>query len=385
MEVKEMNSIGGRIKSARESARLSQRELAERVPRLDHTALSRIETGRRRVASHELFGLAEALGTTTGNLLGVHEASRSLAVAARLGEVARPEYLVAAVDRVTQVLEMDDLLSRVVGSEQTPSLEVLPHLGGSALSQGQALARAARKALGLGSGAVGGLEALIEDQAGAHVVSQPIEGDVHGICVSDRGISVVLVNSNDSRGRQQFTMAHELGHLLARDLEIYEITGSLTRDDLAEHRAEAFSAYFLAPDEGIRQAVGGRQVSPAVVGELMDYFGMSFEAMSWRLVNVGLISKSDREELRTGSVRAVVDAADVGVRFDQRVNLQGKRQPPRRLLRRVVGAYQRGLVGVGTVAAVLGEPNLGLVRQFLDEKGIQPQTQEFAAEGARLA
>jgi len=380
-----MNSIGGRIKSARESARLSQRELAERVPRLDHTALSRIETGRRRVASHELFGLAEALGTTTGNLLGVHEASRSLAVAARLGEVVYPEYLGTAVDRVTQVLEMDDLLSRVVGSEQTSSLEVPPPLGRSPLSQGRALARAARKALGLGSGSVGGLATLIEDQAGAHVVSQPIEGDVHGICVSDRGISVVLVNSKDGWGRQQFTMAHELGHLLARDLEIYEITGSLTRDDLVERRANAFSAHFLAPDEGIRQVVGTRQVSPAVVGELMDYFGMSLEAMSWRLVNVGLISTSEGEELRTGSVRAVVDAADVGVRFNQRVNLQGKAEPPKRLLRRVVGAYQRGLVGVGMVAAVLGEPNLGLVRQFLDEKGIQPQTQEFAAEGARLA
>ena len=380
-----MNSIGGRIKSARESARLSQRELAERVPRLDHTALSRIETGRRRVASHELFGLAEALGTTTGNLLGVHEASRSLAVAARLGEVARPEYLVAAVDRVTQVLEMDDLLTRVVGGEQTSSLEVPLPLGGSALTQGRALASAAREALGLGIGSVGGLRTLIEDQAGAHVVSQPIEGDVHGICVSDGGIAVVLVNSKDSWGRQQFTMAHELGHLLARDLELYEITGTVTRDDLAERRADVFSAYFLAPDEGVRRVVGARQVGPAMVGELMDYFGMSLEAISWRLVNAGVISMSEGEELRTGSVRAAVDAADVGARFDQRVNLEGKTQPPRRLLRRVVDAYQRGLVGVGMVAAVLGETNLSSVRQFLDEKGIQPQTQEFAAEGARLA
>jgi Zn-dependent peptidase ImmA (M78 family)/transcriptional regulator with XRE-family HTH domain len=380
-----MGSIGARIKAAREGARLSQRELAERVAQLDHTALSRIETGQRRVASHELFGLAEALGTTTGNLLGVHEASRGLAVAARLGEVARPEYLAAAVDRVTQVLEMDDLLTRVVGGEQTSSLEVPLPLGGSALTQGRALASAAREALGLGIGSVGGLRTLIEDQAGAHVVSQPIEGDVHGICVSDGGIAVVLVNSKDSWGRQQFTMAHELGHLLARDLELYEITGTVTRDDLAERRADVFSAYFLAPDEGVRRVVGARQVGPAMVGELMDYFGMSLEAISWRLVNAGVISMSEGEELRTGSVRAAVDAADVGARFDQRVNLEGKTQPPRRLLRRVVDAYQRGLVGVGMVAAVLGETNLSSVRQFLDEKGIQPQTQEFAAEGARLA
>jgi hypothetical protein len=216
-------------------------------------------------------------------------------------------------------------------------------------------------------------------------VSQPIEGDVHGICVSDGGIAVVLVNSKDSWGRQQFTMAHELGHLLARDLELYEITGTVTRDDLAERRADVFSAYFLAPDEGVRRVVGARQVGPAMVGELMDYFGMSLEAISWRLVNAGVISMSEGEELRTGSVRAAVDAADVGARFDQRVNLEGKTQPPRRLLRRVVDAYQRGLVGVGMVAAVLGETNLSSVRQFLDEKGIQPQTQEFAAEGARLA
>ena len=58
-------TIGRRIREARRDAGLTQRELAERTADLDHTAVSKIETGRRRVASHELFDLAEALGVTT--------------------------------------------------------------------------------------------------------------------------------------------------------------------------------------------------------------------------------------------------------------------------------------------------------------------------------
>lgn len=74
-------SIGSRVREARQQAQLSLRALAERVEDLDHTAISRIETGQRRVAGHELWELAEALGTTTGRLLGMPRHSGALACA----------------------------------------------------------------------------------------------------------------------------------------------------------------------------------------------------------------------------------------------------------------------------------------------------------------
>lgn len=87
--MQEANQIGNRIRNARKKARLSQRELAARVLRLNRTRLSQLETGQRSIASHELFGIAEALGTTTGNLLGMSETNPSLMVATRLKETIK--------------------------------------------------------------------------------------------------------------------------------------------------------------------------------------------------------------------------------------------------------------------------------------------------------
>jgi Zn-dependent peptidase ImmA (M78 family)/transcriptional regulator with XRE-family HTH domain len=378
-------TIGQRMREAREAAGLSLRAVATQLDGLDHTALSRIENGERRVSSHELFDLAEALRTTTGHLLGLPGRSPALAMAARLGAEVRPEFLDRAVDRVTQVLEMDDLLVRVSGPRPVgptrPAVEV--QAGGGPRAQGQRLAAATREALGLGVGPVADLPALLEDRFGVHVLLEPVAGDVHGLCVADDEVAVVLINSADRWGRQRFTAAHELCHLLANDLELYEVTASSAAPPTNEKRADAFAANFLAPDEGVRQFVAGRPVDAAVVAELMDYFEISLEAMCWRLVDTGFLTREGADEMRAAGVHAVAAAASLVGAFGRRArDAEGARVPPGRLLRRAITAYGEGEVGVGVVAAVLGEADLGAVRQRLDEAGVRPPI--AARDGAEL-
>lgn len=378
-------SIGSRVREARQHAKLSLRALAERVEDLDHTAISRIETGQRRVAGHELWQLAEALGTTTGRLLGMPRRSGALAVAARLGQDPDVKDLDSAVSRVTQVIEMEDLLTRIQGPASGPDpVKVdLPHTG-TAIAQGRVLAYALREALGLGTAPVADMAELIEERFGTHVVGQPISGEVHGICVTGGTASVILVNTSDRWARQRYTLAHELEHLVRGDLSLYEVTWASDRGAPAERRAESFAAHFLAPDGGIRQVVGKRAVDATVVGELMDYFGMSLDAMCWRLVNLHLLSKDAADELRAGGVRAVVSSANLGASFDRRITVEGARLPPRRLLQRAMAAYQAGEAGVGVVAAVLGESDTSGVRRRLEAEGVAPPPIDQALVGAAL-
>lgn len=371
-------TIGRRIREARRDAGLTQRELAERMADLDHTAVSKIETGRRRVASHELFDLAEALGVTTSQLVGAPTQTQTLAVAGRLSTGGQPAFLGAAIERVRQILEMDDLLGRVAGqAAATVPPSVDRPAGGKAWTQGRALAAAARRALDLGTGPVASLGTLLETRFGAHVVSQPIGGNVHGLCVHDGHVTVVLVNSNDGWARQRYTVAHELAHILMDDLKTFEVTWDAERDDVCERRAESFAAYFLAPDAGLREAVAGRSVNEGIVAELMDYFGMSLESMCWRLVNAKLISSEQGDQFRSRGASAIARAASLDEAFDDRARRAERvSTPPRQLLRRALEAYQEGVIGAGVVAAIVGNPDTAVVRSQLDANNISPRVPE---------
>lgn len=74
MNEKEFNLSGRRIRQARLRLGLSQEELAVKLQLLGlqvgQMAVSRMETGKRIIPDFELPILAQALGVTTGWLLG---------------------------------------------------------------------------------------------------------------------------------------------------------------------------------------------------------------------------------------------------------------------------------------------------------------------------
>jgi Zn-dependent peptidase ImmA (M78 family)/transcriptional regulator with XRE-family HTH domain len=351
--------IGARVREARARTRMSQARLAELVE-LDQSAVSRIENGDRAVATHELFDLAEALGTTTGALLGQNDATPALALAARLdqnGASATHQSGVArAKQRARQILEAADLLARLTGplpagvglTVDTPAPRS-PH------RHGEALAAGARDALGLGPHApVADLAALLEQRLGAHVAFEELGIGTHGLCATTPGATVVLINSDDSYGRQRFTLAHELGHLLVGDLlgEV-EVTVSGTKNN-SEKRADSFAAHFLLPDSAAQAYVAGREVTAAVVGEIVHYFGVSLEAACWRLHNAGLIDKRRLAALQRAGLREVSAAAGLLDELTRMRSQRGAQTAPRRLLSQAVAAYEQGTVGIGLVADVTG-------------------------------
>lgn len=72
------DSVGARIRAAREARGMSMSELA-RAAGLSPGAVSRIERGEREPGSGTLAAMARALGSGPGELLGRGEAPRALA------------------------------------------------------------------------------------------------------------------------------------------------------------------------------------------------------------------------------------------------------------------------------------------------------------------
>ncbi len=107
---------------------------------------------------------------------------------------------------------------------------------------------------------------------------------------------VVCINSNMSRGRQRFTLAHELYHLLfeddQRDLIICE---SSNKDD-SELEANIFASYLIMPYEGLERYYKTNNIVRWTLEDTIraeQFFQMSHHAMLFRLREQEFITKEE--------------------------------------------------------------------------------------------
>jgi Zn-dependent peptidase ImmA (M78 family) len=146
----------------------------------------------------------------------------------------------------------------------------------------------------------------VEAIAGARsveVVKQRFpDGDVSGMLLREPEHVVIGVNSAHGVGRQRFTIAHELGHLelhrgrrLILDVPVrvdYRDRTSSLATDREEIEANRFAAALLMPEAMVISAA--READARVLEDLVPLlakrFQVSIEAMSYRLINLGLIS-----------------------------------------------------------------------------------------------
>ncbi|MBA2460976.1 MAG: ImmA/IrrE family metallo-endopeptidase [Actinobacteria bacterium] len=97
----------------------------------------------------------------------------------------------------------------------------------------------------------------------------------------------ILVNAAEPEPRQRFTIAHELGHWICQCLEgtvkpVYcraEEIGVDPEARVLEREANIFAANLVMPESAVRAAAGENR------------FGVSGEALAWRLYNLGIAAE----------------------------------------------------------------------------------------------
>lgn len=136
------------------------------------------------------------------------------------------------------------------------------------------------------------------------VTAQPLEDEVSGMLVvrpEDGG--AIGVNETHVLTRQRFTLAHEIGHFVLHrgsnsvfvDAAPVFYRKEGTGTDLVvqqEREANRFAAALLMPEELVRERVNARQLDPfdeAGVKKLAAEFGVSPQAMTYRLMHLGLL------------------------------------------------------------------------------------------------
>ncbi|MDX1954706.1 MAG: ImmA/IrrE family metallo-endopeptidase [Chitinophagaceae bacterium] len=126
----------------------------------------------------------------------------------------------------------------------------------------------------------------------------------------------ILINSNQIRARQHFTIGHELYHLFEQDDFSFMLckAGRFDRKDREEYNADVFSSFLLMPKAGIlawipeEELARGGKISLQTIVKLEQLFGVSRSALLVRLSKLALI---DYEEYvgkyRTGIRQSAIE------------------------------------------------------------------------------
>jgi len=149
-----------------------------------------------------------------------------------------------------------------------------------------------------------------------HLIYKPF-GDTSfsGISLKKNGEKFLLVNSSKAKGHQNFTIAHELYHLLYDNTYDRYIcyTGQFEHDKKdIERKAEIFAINFLLPDEGVfhylKESKDGIKNPPLERIAFLEFiFKVSHQATLIKLLEMKIITEKYKEEITKGIIKAALE------------------------------------------------------------------------------
>ncbi len=131
-------------------------------------------------------------------------------------------------------------------------------------------------------------------------IYRPLSEKFSGMSLKSGEQRFMLINSNQPRCRQHFTIAHELYHLFMDLNPMPNNCSAEGRKNDTEQCADAFAQIFLMPENGVRQLIPDNEllsghVSLATTLRIEHYFSVSHAAVVNRLFDLKLIDRNERE------------------------------------------------------------------------------------------
>lgn len=373
--------MGARLRESRARSALSQSQVAG-VVGVTRELISMWENEQRTPNLRQLEKAAQVYRVSTNYLMGETELEE--------GAPSQREVLYRGTQQsLKERIELDkwldfldawaDLLEEIGWREELTGREKPPRK----LDEGQITdarraptsAASVRNHYEVGKDAIPDLSTFL-DNLGVLVYRAPL-GKIHGgVGVSGAFYNhpkigyCVLVNSQTSRGRQAFTLAHELAHAFYH----YPSGGMVSRleedEEPKERFANAFAAHFLVPGKELKKLATIRKWSGETGAyeaiELAAYFRVSYRAMLYRLGEEGIIDRNWRDTLSSYSPRAMaqrlgLDQSEFTIPDQETIFLE---RYPVSVIERVRKAVHDNLLTVSQAADVLGVPQHDMQRSL---------------------
>lgn len=114
--------------------------------------------------------------------------------------------------------------------------------------------------------------------------------NLSGALVREGNNVLVIINNNDIRSRQRFSISHELGHIFCgHEGRSFLCQSDFSTSNITEREANIFAAELLMPAKvfGAIYKLGRSE------RELAMRFNVSREAVRWRLVDLGFRTREE--------------------------------------------------------------------------------------------
>lgn len=158
--------------------------------------------------------------------------------------------------------------------------------------------------------------ALVYTLENVTLVKYPLGEKISGACLKNNTSTVIAVNSGMSIGRQRFSLAHELYHLyFDEDMTSTICSSKIGGGNQTEKLADQFASYLLMPPAALYEkiqeikSVAKRNLTIKNVIKLEQYFGVSRQAMLFRLQEDGELAQSDAADMQKD---VIISAAKLG-------------------------------------------------------------------------
>ena len=365
-------ALGQQIRTLREAAGLAVSDLAEQVG-LTSSEIADLEYGRRRITTKELSDIAVCLGVSQLAIIEPDSLLARIPIAALEHDSAGADKDKRddAVGRIMALAELDWALN---DGNQRCSAKIghapQPESSSSWLHHAQTLADWAIGQFDDGIenyNTLPDLATAIETCLEIDVMVEDFDGPTPlGVSITDNCFPFILINARQSTSRGLFTLAHELGHVLNRDGEI-KIDYNLRPSSEAEKSANAFAAMLLMPESRIKEINKQHKRTSEALAHMLISFGVSYEALIYRLHNLKMINAHGRDQLkRIGWTGLIADLEDNNLARSL-LSSRGsrpERRPPTLLAKRCLHGMMNGTMGAGPLARLLDVDVDHLIEKF---------------------
>ncbi len=293
--------VGERIKAARESIGLNQKELSERLGFKDRQTLSAIENGTRKVSTAELLSLMKFLLRDLEYFTDPFRLVGEGAFSWRAQ--AEPEVLNAFEEKAGGWIAMYRALRAELGEPFNPLVAQLGLSERSSYEDAWDAADRLHQNWNLGENPAMTLPGIAEERLDILVLFVDVRGGVSisGAACHLPEFNTILINRREPDGRRAFDFAHELFHILTwQNMQpewVDTDSPSKTKAKRVEQLANNFAAALLMPRRVVEDRWKGRDDSEDIhdwINRTADGFGVTARALYFWLRNLELLSTRDR-------------------------------------------------------------------------------------------